>query len=82
MMLKVWPQLAGYKVKHCWGGEVGTAADKIAHMGKRGGVDFAISCNGSSVALMTCLGHQSALRHEIPGRGRNLDSKDALPADW
>ncbi|MEZ2408707.1 glycine/D-amino acid oxidase-like deaminating enzyme [Bosea sp. OAE752] len=62
MMLKVWPQLAGYKVTHCWSGKVGMTADKIAHMGKLGGIDFAVGCNGNGVALMTYLGHQSALK--------------------
>jgi gamma-glutamylputrescine oxidase len=36
--------------------------DKIAHMGRHEGVDFAVGCNGNGVALMTYLGHQSALR--------------------
>lgn len=62
MMLKVWPQLAGYRVTHCWSGKVGMTADKIAHMGKLGGIDFAVGCNGNGVALMTYLGHQSALK--------------------
>uniref|UniRef100_A0A9E8A5S6 Uncharacterized protein n=1 Tax=Bosea sp. NBC_00436 TaxID=2969620 RepID=A0A9E8A5S6_9HYPH len=73
MMLKVWPQLAGYKFKHCWSGEGGMTADKVAHMGKRGGIDFAISCNGNSVALITYLGHQSALKL--------LASRIGLPAE-
>lgn len=62
MMLKIWPQLAGYKVSHCWSGKVGMTADKIAHMGRRDGLDFAIGCNGNGVALMSYLGHQSALK--------------------
>lgn len=62
LMLRVWPQLAGYQVTHCWSGKVGMTADKIAHMGRRGGIDFAIGCNGNGVALMTYLGHQSALK--------------------
>nr|WP_047576320.1 FAD-binding oxidoreductase [Methylobacterium sp. ZNC0032] len=62
MMIKVWPQLAGYRVTHCWSGKVGMTADKIAHMGRQDGIDFAIGCNGNGVALMTYLGHQSALK--------------------
>lgn len=62
MMLKIWPQLAGYRVTHCWSGKVGMTADKIAHMGRQNGIDFAIGCNGNGVALMTYLGHQSALK--------------------
>lgn len=62
LMLKVWPQLAGYQVTHCWSGKVGMTADKIAHMGQMSGIDFAVGCNGNGVALMTYLGHQSALK--------------------
>lgn len=62
MMLKVWPQLAGYRITHCWSGKVGMTFDKIAHMGRQGGIDFALGCNGNGVALMTYLGHQSALK--------------------
>jgi gamma-glutamylputrescine oxidase len=62
MMLKIWPQLRGYRVTHCWSGKVGMTADKIAHMGRHDGLDFAIGCNGNGVALMSYLGHQSALK--------------------
>jgi glycine/D-amino acid oxidase-like deaminating enzyme len=62
MMLKVWPQLEGYKVSHCWSGKVAMTYDKIAHMGRRDGIDFAVGCNGNGVALMTYVGHQSALK--------------------
>lgn len=61
-MLKVWPQLAGYRVTHCWSGKVGMTFDKIAHMGRHDGVNYALGCNGNGVALMTYLGHQSALK--------------------
>jgi gamma-glutamylputrescine oxidase len=61
-MLKVWPQLKSYRVSHCWSGKVAMTYDKIAHMGRRDGIDFAVGCNGNGVALMTYLGHQSALK--------------------
>lgn len=62
MMLRIWPQLAPYKISHCWSGYVGMTFDKIAHMGVQNGIHHAVGCNGNGVALMTYLGHQSALK--------------------
>lgn len=62
MMVKVWPQLRDVKLTHCWSGYVGMTVDKIAHMGTHEGTSHAVGCNGNGVALMTYLGHQSALK--------------------
>ncbi len=62
MMTKVWPELEEYKLSHCWSGFVGMTFDKIAHMGSHDGLNHAVGCNGNGVALMTYLGHQSALK--------------------
>jgi glycine/D-amino acid oxidase-like deaminating enzyme len=62
MMIKVWPQLKDVKLTHCWSGYVGMTVDKIAHMGTHDGVSHAVGCNGNGVALMSYLGHQSALK--------------------
>lgn len=59
---EVWPALADFRVSHCWRGNVGMTYDHIPHMGERDGVHFAVGCNGSGVAMMTYLGHQSALK--------------------
>lgn len=61
-MIEIWPQLKGYRVSHCWSGKVAMTADKIAHIGENNGVEFAVGCNGNGVALMSYLGHQSALK--------------------
>ncbi|MEZ5842787.1 MAG: FAD-binding oxidoreductase [Hyphomicrobiaceae bacterium] len=61
-MCEVWPALAAYQVSHCWRGNVGMTSDHIPHMGTNGGVHYAVGCNGSGVAMMTYLGHQSALK--------------------
>lgn len=61
-MLEIWPQLGGYRVTHCWSGRVAMTFDKIAHMGSHDGAYHAVGCNGNGVALMTYLGHQSALK--------------------
>lgn len=61
-MIEVWPQLRETRITHCWSGKVGMTFDKIAHMGSHDGLHHAIGCNGNGVALMTYLGHQSALK--------------------
>ena len=61
-LIEVWPQLRGTRITHCWSGKVGMTFDKIAHMGMHDGMHHALGCNGNGVALMTYLGHQSALK--------------------
>jgi gamma-glutamylputrescine oxidase len=61
-MCEIWPELADFKVSHCWRGNVGMTYDHIPHMGTQDGVHYAVGCNGSGVAMMSYLGHQSALR--------------------
>ncbi len=61
-MCEIWPELAEFKVSHCWRGNVGMTYDHIPHMGTHDGAHYAVGCNGSGVAMMSYLGHQSALR--------------------
>jgi gamma-glutamylputrescine oxidase len=61
-MCSVWPELEHFRVSHCWRGNVGMTYDHIPHMGTTDGVHYAVGCNGSGVAMMTYLGHQSALK--------------------
>ncbi|MET7247987.1 FAD-binding oxidoreductase [Methylobacterium sp. EM32] len=75
LMRAVWPQLAAVQVTHCWSGKVGMTADKLAHLGRQDGVDFAVGCNGNGVALMTYLGHQAALK--LLGRQNRPSAFDA-----
>jgi glycine/D-amino acid oxidase-like deaminating enzyme len=79
-MLEIWPQLHGRRITHCWSGRVGMTFDKIAHMGTHDGMHHAIGCNGNGVALMTYLGHQSALK--LLGRQNRVCAFDnpAFPA--
>ena len=59
---EVWPELADYRVSHCWSGYTGMTFDHIPHMGTHEGVHYAVGCNGSGVTMMTYLGHQTALK--------------------
>ena len=57
-----WPQLEGYKVTHAWTGNVAFAFDYLPHMGQDNGMHYLMACNGSGVAMMSYLGHQTALK--------------------
>lgn len=59
---EVWPKLARFRIGHSWRGKVAMTFDKVAHMGREDGIHYAVGCNGNGVALMTYLGHQTALK--------------------
>jgi len=56
------PQLRGTRVTHAWTGNVAFTWDALPHTGVLGGMHYALGCNGSGVAMMTYLGHQTARR--------------------
>ena len=56
------PQLVGTRVTHAWTGNVAFTWDALPHTGVMGGMHYALGCNGSGVAMMTYLGHQTARR--------------------
>lgn len=60
LMLRVYPQLAGVRVEHAWGGAVAITRDRLPHAGRIDGVAFATGCNGTGVALGTWLGRTMA----------------------
>jgi glycine/D-amino acid oxidase-like deaminating enzyme len=56
-LLEVHPQLAGRRIDHAWGGNVGFTFDRMPHVGRtKDGVAYAMGCCGTGVALMTHLG--------------------------
>jgi glycine/D-amino acid oxidase-like deaminating enzyme len=56
------PQLRGVRVTHAWTGNVAFTWDALPHTGVMEGMHYALGCNGSGVAMMTYLGHQTARR--------------------
>jgi glycine/D-amino acid oxidase-like deaminating enzyme len=56
------PQLSGVRVTHAWTGNVAFTWDALPHTGVLSGMHYALGCNGSGVAMMTYLGHQTARR--------------------
>lgn len=59
-MLDRFPQLRGVKITHAWTGNVAFTIDEVPHMGKFDNLHYALGCNGSGVAMMSYLGHQTA----------------------
>jgi glycine/D-amino acid oxidase-like deaminating enzyme len=59
-MLDRFPQLRGRKITHAWTGNVAFTIDEVPHMGKLDNLHYALGCNGSGVAMMSYLGHQTA----------------------
>ncbi len=62
MMTRRFPQLVGMRVTHAWTGNVAFTMDALPHMGRQDGMHYLMGCNGSGVAMMTYLGHQTARR--------------------
>jgi len=59
-MLEVHPQLADYRVEYSWGGKVGITMDRMPHIGRMGGVMYAMGYSGTGVVLSTYLGTRAA----------------------
>ncbi|HXT78848.1 MAG TPA: FAD-binding oxidoreductase [Acetobacteraceae bacterium] len=69
------PQLKGVKVTHAWTGNVAFTLDAVPHMGRQDGMHYLLGCNGSGVAMMTYLGHQTA--RKIAGQANYACAFDA-----
>ncbi len=77
-MIERWPQLRGYQVTHAWTGNVAFAFDYLPHMGQDNGMHYLLACNGSGVAMMSYLGHQTG-RKIVAGSNQPVNSFDGRP---
>jgi glycine/D-amino acid oxidase-like deaminating enzyme len=68
------PQLRGAKITHAWTGNVAFTLDELPHMGKFDNLHYALGCNGSGIAMMSYLGHQTA--RKIAGRVNRICAFD------
>jgi glycine/D-amino acid oxidase-like deaminating enzyme len=59
-MLAIHPQVAGTRVAFSWGGKVGITMDRMPHIGRNGGVMYAVGYSGTGVVLSTYLGTRAA----------------------
>ncbi|MGH6853988.1 MAG: NAD(P)/FAD-dependent oxidoreductase [Aestuariivirga sp.] len=74
-MLDRFPQLRAAKITHAWTGNVAFTIDEVPHMGKFDNLHYALGCNGSGVAMMSYLGHQTA--RKIAGAGNRICAFDS-----
>jgi len=68
------PQLKGTKITHAWTGNVAFTLDEMPHMGKFRNMHYALGCNGSGIAMMSYLGHQTA--RKIAGKANHVCAFD------
>ena len=73
-MAERFPQLAQARVTHAWMGNVAFTFDFLPHMGREQGMHYCLGCNGSGVAMMSYLGHQTA--RKILGGGNRVNAFD------
>ncbi|TMD29268.1 MAG: FAD-binding oxidoreductase [Chloroflexi bacterium] len=59
-LAEVHPQLRDARIEFAWGGRLGFTFDRMPHVGRTGGVTYAMGCCGTGVALMTHLGAKIA----------------------
>jgi glycine/D-amino acid oxidase-like deaminating enzyme len=59
-MLEVHPQLAGYRVEYSWGGKVALTMDRMPHIGRAGGVMYAMGYSGTGLVMSNWLGTRAA----------------------
>ena len=71
-MTRVHPQLGGVAVEHAWGGQLGFTFDRMPHIGRIGGITYAMGYCGTGVAMSTYFGQLAA----------DWIAGDELPACW
>ncbi|MBI2781610.1 MAG: FAD-binding oxidoreductase [Chloroflexi bacterium] len=59
-MLEVHPQLAGFRIEYSWGGKVALTMDRMPHIGRAGGVMYAMGYSGTGVVMSNWLGTRAA----------------------
>ncbi|WP_374449557.1 NAD(P)/FAD-dependent oxidoreductase [Stella sp.] len=78
----LFPDLAGVRMTHAWGGMVAFTVDRLPNIGARGRLHHVLGCNGSGVVMNTYLGARlgrriAGLDHNEPPTGF---ARDGLPS--
>ena len=61
-MTRIFPDLKPVRISHAWTGQIALTRSHVQHIGRSGGIWFAVGCNGSGVAIMPWLGRLAAER--------------------
>jgi glycine/D-amino acid oxidase-like deaminating enzyme len=59
-VLLIHPQLAGYRIEYSWGGKVALTMDRMPHIGRTGGVMYAMGYSGTGLVMSNWLGTRAA----------------------
>jgi len=59
-MANMFPQLAGTRIDHRWGGTIDLTADRLPRAGEHDGLFYAMGYSGHGVQMATHLGRQMA----------------------
>jgi len=59
-MVQIHPQLADTRVEYSWGGKVALTMDRMPHIGRAGGVMYAMGYSGTGVVMSNWLGTRAA----------------------
>ena len=76
-LVRIWPELAAFKITHAWKGCLGFTFDRLPHSGVLEGAHVAAGCNGSGVAMACYLGHQMA--QKLLGRQTTPSAFEHVP---
>lgn len=76
-MVRIFPDIEGVKVTHCWSGHLGFTQDGFPHLGKQDGLWYALGYNGTGVSRSTWFGHKVALK--VLGHPEGRTAFDELP---
>ncbi len=61
-MVRLYPELDGVPISHCWNGQIGYTFDHLPHVGAHDGLHYALGFCGSGLSMGSYLGHKTALR--------------------
>ncbi len=75
-MTRIFPELAETRVTHGWMGLVGYTFDKLPHLGRRGGIHYALGYCGSGVSLASYFG--ARIGQQLLGRAEGRTALDDL----
>ncbi len=79
-MLRLFPQLVGYRTSHSWMGYVGYTFDTLAHTGSEEGIHYAMGYCGSGVGMAGYLGMRLGQRILGKAEGNTGFASTPFPA--
>ncbi len=77
-LVRIFPELVETRISHSWMGFVAYTFDKLAHMGERVGLYYAMGYCGSGVGMASYLGMRSGLKVLGRAEGKSAFSKPSF----